>query len=120
MDTHRPLLENTQGILTEVDFGQCYETLPVDTRRPLWENTQGILAEVDFWQCYETLPVDELHDNKNIVYFESEFGSRPALSLCKVSPVILHGVVSRYSGRGCVKSFRSFYTRLYPCPLNPT
>ncbi|KAJ1494129.1 hypothetical protein T484DRAFT_1766676, partial [Baffinella frigidus] len=25
-------------------------------------------------QCYETLPVDELHDNKNIVYFESEFG----------------------------------------------
>lgn len=26
-------------------------------------------------QCYETLPVDELHDNKNIVYFESEFGS---------------------------------------------
>jgi len=24
--------------------------------------------------CCETLPVDELHDNKNIIYFESEFG----------------------------------------------
>jgi len=44
---------------------------------------------------------------------------------CKVTPVILHGVVSPgvrrtcapispYSGRDCVKSLRSSYTGLYP------
>jgi len=27
------------------------------------------------WRCWQVLPVDELHDNKHIVYFESEYGS---------------------------------------------
>ena len=36
------------------------------------------------------------------------------MQLCKVTLVILHGVVSPYSGRDCVKSLGSSYTGLYP------